>query len=228
MNRTFAFVAFIIYTLVSASCKDLEYTFPLVTNHNQLGLVVLAPDSSASGLILLKDGRVIVPKTGFTPQRVSAGGKFLISFTLLSTAGKVSTVHVTGFQLAIDSTFAPAASDTAAVKAALQGTHKSLFTYASAAYSAPQDTSHVYRKDFSLAVTGNTFECSTTSPPVPGGNGVFFFQGTKRNDLNFVNSAFPGLPYLLTGNYYYALLDHYVVVWTYDNANYYEGYLIGR
>jgi len=189
---------------------------------------MLAPDTSTTGLILLKDGSVIIPQSGFTPKRVSAGGKFLFSFEPISTTRKVSNVHVTSFQLAIDSLFVPALTDSVAFKAALHGRHACVLTYASAGYSNPLDTTKLVLKNFNISVNGNVFECDASSGPVPGGNGTLSFTGAQRNNLNFVNNTFPGLPYLLRGNYYYALLDNYIAVWTYDNKNYYSVYMIKR
>ena len=142
---------------------------------------------------------------------------------------RTTGVRVTSFQLVIDSLFVPASTDSVTFKAALQGRHACVLTYASAGYSSPLDTTKLVLKNFNISTNGNVFECDASYGPVPGGNGTLSFSGALRNNLNFVNNAFPGLPYLLSGNYYYyALLDNYIAVWTYDSKNYYSGYLINR
>lgn len=202
-------------------------------NQKVLGMVVQVSSATASNLILLKDGRAINPQSGFTPARVSAGSKFVLSFQPVSTTGKVLNVNVTSFAAANDSTFTPpppTGADTVAFITAMQGSHNCTFTSAVVDYSHPADTTKVIRS-FTLNVSGHQFESSASYAPVPGGNGIFFFSGNQINNLKFVNTAQlpsnapPG--FLLSGQYYYAVFDKQIAIWTYTNATY-SGFLINR
>lgn len=225
------FLGTIVLGLGMLSCNKAHEDVSPANNQKVLGLVVQAPSTSASGLILLKDGRAINPQSGFNPAQVSAGNKFVLSFEQLSTTGKIVNVNVTSFTSANDSTFTPppANSDSVAFKTAMQGTHLCTFTSAVVDYSHPADTMKVV-KEFNIVVNGNTFASNAAYAPVPGGAGIYYFNGNQVNNLYFINySSSNGLPPggLLNGYYYHAVFDKYVAIWNYTNTTY-SGFLVKR
>lgn len=229
-----ALLGSIALTLILLSCDKAYDNITPSDNKDVLGLVVQVASNQTQDLILLKDGRAISPQSGFNPTQLKAGDKFVLSFEPASTSGKILNVNVTNFSSAKDSTFIPPPSsvDSSAFKTALAGSHLCLFTSATVDYSHPADTVKIV-KEFNLVVNGNTFESNAPYSPVPGGAGIFYFSGNEPNNLYFLNydeiPSSAGVPpgYLLNGQYYHALFDKYILIWTYTNT-YYTGFLVSK
>ena len=203
------------------------------TNKKFLGLVVQTPTTQNTALILLEDGRSIIPQSGFNPPHLNSGSKFLLSFEPISTTGKIINAKITSYVAAIDSAFIPAPStlDSVAFKSALIGAHRCTFTSAVVDYSQPSDTVKII-KDFNIIFTENTFDCKATyDEPALGGTGTYHFSGDQLDNLIFVNNLQPNpsLPpgALLDGKYYHMVFGNYIAIWTYTNTTY-SGFLINR
>jgi len=231
--RKIFFLGNLVLAMAMVACNKSNDAVSPSSNSKVLGLVVQPAAGQNSALILLKDGRAINPLSGFNPSQVSAGNKFVLSFEPVSTVGKIINVNVTSYTSANDSTFVPPStgSDSVAFKSAMQGDHHCTFTSAVVDYAHPADTTKV-TKEFNIIVNGNTFECYATYAPVPGGNGIYYFNEQTHN-LNFINYAhFPSnsnIPpgFLLSGQYYHAVFDKYIAIWTYNNTTY-SGFLVTR
>src|SRR5579859_4098258 len=216
------FLASLIIGMFMVACNKSQEGVSPSNNQKVLGLVVQAPSTQSTALILLKDGRAINPQSGFNPTQLSAGNKFVLSFQPVSTTGKIINANVTSFVAANDSAFVPppSNSDSVAFNSAMQGTHHCTFTSAVVDYQQPADTMKII-KDFNIVVSESMFQCNATYAPVPGGSGIFYFNSKQINNVYFLNYAQlpanstlpPGA--LLSGPYYYAVFDKYVVIWTY-------------
>lgn len=224
-----AFSALMLFVLLSCDPAR-DYVAPEMNSKIQ-GVVVQTPVANGThGLILLKDGRIITPQTGFDPAIVNVGSKFLFSFKQKTKNANVYVVDVTDFSIdtAMFADHVLSLADTALVKFLLQGNHHGTAVFGATNYPTSDTTNAFVRvEDFTLHVEGNIFEASATYAPVPAGNGNYFFDMADKNyRLDFKNTAyFPPstqLPkgFLLNGKYNYSPWSNYLAVWKYQDDSY--------
>jgi hypothetical protein len=168
----------IIQAIFIFSCSDDNHRKQMI-ELDVLGLVLPSSANQSNKIILLQDGRTLVPVSGMSLNEILAGSKLLLSFKTKDTNSGITNIAVSNYSLANERAFTMDQGNTIS-----EGEYTGIFHFHN------YDSTINYKGEVSITFTDNEYTCTINPEDEDELNGSGNYDASD-NTITFSNGEWP-------------------------------------